>query len=92
MIFDGLDKKTALKDGTFQTFDELGNQVYAPGQKDFWTFDAGVRYRLPKRYGFLVAGVNNLGNELSTYQSTDPKNLALQPGRVIYGRVVLAVP
>ena len=36
--------------------------------------------------------MNNIANELSTYQSTDPKNLNLQPGRVIYGRVVLAVP
>jgi len=54
--------------------------------------DAGLRYRLPKRYGFLVAGVNNLGDEQKTYQSTDPKNLRYQPGRVVYGRLVVAFP
>jgi tetratricopeptide (TPR) repeat protein len=84
---------TYLKqDGEFLTFDEVGNNVYVPGQKDFWVVDAGLRYRLPKRYGFLVAGVNNLTDERSTYQATDSKNLSIRPGRVVYGRVVLAFP
>ena len=58
----------------------------------FWVVDAALRYRLPKRYGFLVAGVNNLTDERSTYQATDPRNLAIRPGRVIFARVVLAFP
>ena len=84
---------TYLKqEGDFLTFNEFGENVYVPGSKDFWVVDAGLRYRLPKRFGFLVAGVNNLTDERSTYEATDPKNLGIRPGRVIYGRVVLAFP
>jgi len=84
---------TYLKqEGEFLTFDEMGQNVYVPGEKDFWVADAGLRYRLPRRYGFLVAGVNNLTDETSTYEATDPNNLAIRPGRVVYARVVLAFP
>ena len=54
--------------------------------------DAALRYRLPKRYGFVVAGVNNLTDERSTYEATDSRNLTIRPGRVVYARVVLAFP
>jgi tetratricopeptide (TPR) repeat protein len=62
------------------------------GKRDFWVVDAAVRYRLPKRYGFVAAGVNNLTDETSTYEATDPKNLGIRPGRVVYARVVVALP
>lgn len=65
---------------------------FVPGSRDFWVVDAAVRYRLPKRYGFVAAGVNNLTDETSTYEATDPKNLAIRPGRVLYARVVVALP
>jgi tetratricopeptide (TPR) repeat protein len=78
--------------GEFKTVNEAGQDEYIPRDKNFWVVDAGLRYRLPKRYGFLVAGVNNLTDERSTYQATDPRNLAIRPGRVIYGRVVVAFP
>jgi len=65
---------------------------FAAGSRSFWVMDAALRYRLPKRYGFAVFGVNNLTDETSTYQATDPSNLGIRPGRVVYGRVVLAVP
>jgi hypothetical protein len=39
-----------------------------------------------------VAGVNNMTDERATYEATDPRNLTIRPGRVIYGRVVLAFP
>jgi hypothetical protein len=91
--FSAFVQATYLKqDGQFLTFDEMGNNVYIPGQKDFWVVDAALRYRLPRRYGFLVAGVNNLTDEKSTYQATDARNLSITPGRVVYGRVVLAFP
>jgi ABC-type amino acid transport substrate-binding protein len=82
------------QDGQFGSgiTDELGNSVFVPGERSFWVVDAALRYRLPKRYGFIVAGVNNLTDERSTYQATDPDNLAIRPGRVVYGRVVLAFP
>jgi tetratricopeptide (TPR) repeat protein len=80
------------QEGEFATFNEFGENVFVPGESKFWVVDAALRYRLPKRYGFLVAGVNNLTDERSTYQATDPNNLAIRPGRVIYARAVLAFP
>jgi tetratricopeptide (TPR) repeat protein len=65
---------------------------YVPGETSFWVVDAGLRYRLPKRSGFIVAGVNNLTDETSTYEATDPRNLGIRPGRVAYARVVLTFP
>jgi tetratricopeptide (TPR) repeat protein len=84
---------TFLKqDGEFSVVNEAGGNDYVPGKKDFWVVDAAVRYRLPKRYGFFVAGVNNLTDERSTYEATDSRNLTIRPGRVVYARVVLALP
>jgi Flp pilus assembly protein TadD len=78
--------------GDFVTLDETGQPVFVPGDRTFWVVDAALRYRLPKRYGFLVAGVNNLTDERSTYQATDPNNLDIRPGRLVFARVVLAFP
>ena len=36
--------------------------------------------------------MNNLTDETSTYEATDSKNLGIRPGRVVYARVVLALP
>jgi tetratricopeptide (TPR) repeat protein len=65
---------------------------FLPGDRSFWVVDAALRYRLPKRLGFVTAGVNNLTDETQTYEATDPGNLTFRPGRVVYGRVVLALP
>jgi hypothetical protein len=65
---------------------------FTPGDRSFWVVDLAARYRLPNRYGFLVAGVNNLTDETSTYEATDSRNLGIRPGRVVYARVVLAFP
>ncbi|HEY8233054.1 MAG TPA: TonB-dependent receptor [Vicinamibacteria bacterium] len=65
---------------------------FLPGDRSFWVVDAALRYRLPKRYGFVTAGVNNLTDETQTYEATDPGNLTIRPGRVVYARVVLALP
>jgi tetratricopeptide (TPR) repeat protein len=78
--------------GMFLGFNEFFEQVYLPGDKSFWVVDAALRYRLPKRFGFLAVGVNNLTDERSTYQATDSRNLRIRPGRVVYASVVLAVP
>jgi tetratricopeptide (TPR) repeat protein len=84
---------TYLKqDGDFLTTNDQGENEYIPGKKDFWVVDAGLRYRLPKRYGFLVAAVSNLTDETTTYQATDPTNLTIRPGRLVYARLVLAFP
>jgi hypothetical protein len=80
-------------------FKPTGGLSFLPGSTSFWVVDAGLRYRLPKRYGFLVAGVNNLTDETSTYEvpgsdAVAPArgNLLIRPGRVVYARVVLAFP
>jgi tetratricopeptide (TPR) repeat protein len=72
---------------------------FLPGNRSFWVVDASLRYRLPKRYGFLVAGVNNLTDETSTYEVPESAqvapargNLLIRPGRLVYARVVLAFP
>jgi len=81
---------TYLKqEGEFRPANEFD---FIPGDRSFWVVDAALRYRLPKRFGFLVAGVNNLTDETSTYEATDSKNLGIRPGRVVYARVVLALP
>jgi tetratricopeptide (TPR) repeat protein len=84
---------TYLKqDGEFLEFGPMGEPGFAPGETSFWVVDAAVSYRLPKRYGFLVFGVNNLTDETTPYQATDPRNLSIRPGRVIFGRVTVAFP
>jgi outer membrane receptor protein involved in Fe transport len=84
---------TFLKqEGEFLIVNDAGENEYVPGSRDFWVVDAALRYRLPKRYGFVVAGVNNLTDERSTYEATDSRNLTIRPGRVVYARVVLALP
>jgi tetratricopeptide (TPR) repeat protein len=66
--------------------------TYESGDRDLWVLDTGLRYRLPQRYGFVSVGVNNLLDEDSTYQATDPLNPTLRPGRLIFGSVTLALP
>ena len=71
---------------------------YVPGEVDFWVLDAAFRYRLPKRFGFLVVGANNLTDERSAYLATETtiptaaRNLRIRPGRLVYAQVTLAVP
>jgi tetratricopeptide (TPR) repeat protein len=72
--------------------------AFAPGETDFWTFDAGLRYRLPKRFGFITVGVNNLTDEEFSYYASESvlpsaaRNLSLRPGRFWFARVTLAFP
>jgi tetratricopeptide (TPR) repeat protein len=75
--------------GNFQPPDQSG---YLPGQRDFWVLDAVLRYRFPRRYGIVMAGVRNLTDQRSTYQATDSANLQSIPGRVVFVRAVLAFP
>ncbi len=71
---------------------------YAPGATDFWLLDAALRYRLPKRFGFVSVGVNNATDEEFSYLATESilpssaKNLTLRPGRTYFARVTLAFP
>jgi len=64
--------------------------AFEAGSDRFWVVDTALRYRLPKRYGFITLGVNNLFNEKFKFQDTDPANPLIQPERLIIGRVTLA--
>ena len=62
------------------------------GDDDFWLVDAAIRYRFPKRYGFLTVGVRNLFDRDFEYYDTDFDNPAIQPDRVFFGTITVAIP
>jgi tetratricopeptide (TPR) repeat protein len=62
------------------------------GRDDFWTIDAGLRYRLPNRHGFITIGATNLFDKKFKYFETDLNNPSIQPNRAIFARMTLAFP
>lgn len=79
--------------GSFQRID-TGN--FENGNDSFWSIDAGINYRLPKRYGILTLGVTNLTDRKFKYFDTDNGsgnvNPRLIPGRVFFGKLTFAFP
>jgi tetratricopeptide (TPR) repeat protein len=65
---------------------------FASGTSNFWVVDAGLSYRLPKRYGLITFGVSNLLDKKFRFQEADVNNPRIQPDRVVFGRVTLALP
>jgi hypothetical protein len=61
-----------------------------PVSDEFWTVDASVNYRLPKRYGFLAVGATNLFDENFKFFEIDVRNPTILPTRRVYARVTLA--
>jgi tetratricopeptide (TPR) repeat protein len=49
----------------------------------FWTFDASISYRLPKRYGLVTLTANNLFDERFHFQDVDPTNPRIFPERMV---------
>jgi opacity protein-like surface antigen len=78
------------QDGEFETKDDRG--VFEDGDDDFWLVDVAVNYRLPKRYGFITVGVNNVFDEGFDYFDSDWENPQIQPERFVYGKITLALP
>jgi tetratricopeptide (TPR) repeat protein len=66
--------------------------VFESGKDDFWLVDAGLSYRLPKRYGFLTVGVSNLFDEKFQYYDSDIDNPRIQPERYIFAKLTLSIP
>jgi outer membrane receptor for ferrienterochelin and colicin len=62
---------------------------FVSASDSFWLVDAAIKYRLPKRYGFITAGVQNLFDKKFNYYETDSKNFTIQPDRVLFGMVTL---
>jgi tetratricopeptide (TPR) repeat protein len=63
-----------------------------PAEDKFWTIDAALNYRLPKRYGFLTFGATNLADKKFKFFEVDRANVRVQPDRTIFFRVTLALP
>ena len=64
--------------------------VPADDDDQFWIVDAGLGYRLPKRRGFLSAGIKNLLDESFKFQDTNPVSPTFYPERLYFGRVTLS--
>jgi tetratricopeptide (TPR) repeat protein len=62
------------------------------GSDDFLIVDMAIKYRLPKRYGFITAGATNLFNEDFNYFDSDLNNASIQPDRAVFAKVTLALP
>jgi tetratricopeptide (TPR) repeat protein len=78
------------QDGEFERQGTLG--VFEDGDDSFWLVDAAIRYRFPKRYGFLTLGARNLFDEDFEHFDTDIDNPRVQPERTVFGKVTLAFP
>jgi outer membrane receptor protein involved in Fe transport len=73
-------------------FELLTGAPRRSGSDDFVTVDAGLRYRLPQRYGFITIGATNLFDKKFKYFESDFNNPSIQPKRTVFGRVTLALP
>ena len=61
------------QDGTFTPFLDPTVPLRS-GSDDFWTVDAALSYRLPKRYGFISVGATNLFDEEFNFFEVDFDN------------------
>jgi hypothetical protein len=62
------------------------------GRDEFWTVDAAIRYRLPKRWGFITVGATNLFDTEFKFFDVDLNNASIHPVRTLFARVTLAWP
>ncbi len=69
-----------------------GTFGFVRARNDFWTVDAAINYRLPKRYGFVTVGATNLLNKKFKYFEVDVNNPRLQPDRMVFFKLTLALP
>jgi hypothetical protein len=76
--------------GRFEGF--LDPTTVRSGKDDFWTLDAAINYRLPKRWGFITVGASNLTDQKFKYFEIDINNPRLAPKRMAFARITLALP
>jgi hypothetical protein len=62
-----------------------------PGEDRFWTVDATLGYRLPRRFGMFVIEMKNLFDQEFGFQDTDPGNPVIQRGRLALARLTLGI-
>jgi hypothetical protein len=65
-------------------------RTVVPGSDAFWTVDALLGYRFPKRFGLATLEVRNLFNETFQFQDTDPENSAISRDRVVSIRLTVS--
>jgi outer membrane receptor for ferrienterochelin and colicin len=70
----------------------LNDTSVRDGKDDFFILDVAVSYRLPFRYGFISAGVTNLLDKEFRYFDRDFKNPAIQPDRMFFTKITVALP
>ncbi len=69
----------------------LSNSAVMIDDRDqFWLVDAGLSYRLPKRYGRFSIQAKNLFDTVFKYQELDSENPTLYPERLLFARVNLS--
>ena len=62
------------------------------GRDDFVLVDPAISYRLPMRYGFITVGATNVFDQNFRFFERDLKNPSIQPDRMFYGKITLALP
>lgn len=83
----GLKGTYVNQSGKFQKRDS--NDEFSDGD-NFWVLDMSISYRLPKRFGLVSLGAQNMFDKQFKYQDTDPENLSFIPERFIYTRLTLS--
>jgi hypothetical protein len=74
------------QDGEFQN----AAQIVEPGSDRFWTFDASLGYRLPRRLGIVVIELRNLFDNEFRFQDISPEEPTILATRQVIARVTLA--
>jgi hypothetical protein len=77
--------------GNRREFGEAGSG-FQQDSEQFWTVDAALSYRLPRRMGFVAVGATNLTDKEFRYYDIDENNPTIQPKRMAFVRLTLALP
>jgi len=78
--------------GSFDLLSQSAGTPRSEGHDTFWLTDAMIGYRMPKRYGLITVGVRNLFDQKFNYFNTDWNNPIIQPDRLVFFKLTLALP
>ena len=89
-LFDSLGFSSQIKATYIDQRGEFGSRSeVTSGDDEFWIVDAFIRYRLPKRWGFITLEARNLFDEDFHFQDTDPAHPVIYPELLILTRLTL---
>ena len=74
------------QDGSFQN----AMQLVEAGADRFWTLDASIGYRLPRRYGVAAVEFRNALDNAFRFQDSSPEEPTIVPARQVMARLTLA--